>query len=116
MSSNSYGFECTIKINNREYFVLVIFAYTHEDLNYDSLGAFESKHGTTDAIELAKLEIKNRQLNKHNQILCVYNISGGWLKDDPNDITFNPPVPSDDLILKLIAENKAEDIVYDWDT
>jgi len=120
MSSNMYGFECSIPWQGRTYDVQVVYVGTVEDIP-DSLERATEDWESTDPADLAAYEIEHRDWTKpypQGEVrITVWGVYGGWLPDDPaSDPSWNPPQPTEREVLEIIASQKATDIHHGWDT
>ena len=121
MSSNQYGFTCDIEWMGRRYSTQIVYAGTHDDSEESLNWATRNWEGGefTDPVELAKYELANRDWDKKyasDKRIGLCRCYGGWLSDDPRDVSWRPPEPSEREVLEIIAAGKAEDIEYGWDT
>lgn len=120
MSSNAYGFTCTVPWKGRSYEVQVLYEGTHDD-SWESLNLATADWETEDPAALAAHELEHRDWSKPSSWACSRIDAGltgvgGWLPDDPSDPLWNPPQPTEREILQIIAAGQATDIEHGWDT
>lgn len=123
MSSNCYGFENSITWNDRNYFIVVVLAWTGYD-SEEMLSRADEKLekaniNPRDPIELARRELQDRDWTKafDSRYISVWGCYPTWKDDDPSDPTWNPPQPTEKEILKIIAMGGLEEEVFwQWDT
>lgn len=117
MSSNMYGFTCTIPWRDRSCFVQVVFVGTSED-EPDSYNEVACEWGTTDPVELAVYELQHRDWNNKFDYkrISVAECYASYLDTDPSNVDWSPPRPTEREIMELIAAGQAEDVDHGWDT
>ena len=121
MSSNMYGFTCTVPgIGDRTCFIQVCYIGTGYDDN-DTL--YRLSWGDDKAEDLARYELDHRDWESkefHTTVrIGVWGCYSNWIEEDETlaeDVNYTPPVPTEREILQMIANYQAWDIEYGWDT
>lgn len=119
MSSNMYGFTCSVQHGARVFDVQIVYKGTRDDCE-ESLNRATADWDDMDPRALAKFELEHRDWSKvfHGDVrIGVQDCWGGWLDTDPqNDPTWSPPRPTEREVVEAIASGHFDDVVHGWDT
>lgn len=113
MSSNQYGFTCTIEWKGRSYEAQIVYVGT-DSSNYWTLDEVTVDWSSHRPEDLARYEL-DREPDSPQRI-DVWDKWGGYLPGDPSDPSWNPPKPSDREVFEIISRGDAANIHHGWDT
>jgi len=118
MSSNMYGFTCDFTWEGRSGSCQIVYVGTGDD-DPDTLDFATRDWETTEPAELARYELKHRDFsNKYYSAIRIecWVCYMCWNEDDPSDISWKPPMPTEKQLLELIADEAVINIQHGWDT